>query len=107
MCDTEVTIWPAFTKCNFERIMKGLDPMPVVSGNIRPQRTQYNFAKRFQNTGQLAKAFIDVYGTQGSIEHMFPDYDSLRTAIENEMLGISDDLWYELRFQYGNMTRKE
>ena len=67
---------------------------------------RFALVKRFLKNRQLAKAFIDVYGTQGSIEHTFPDYLSLKNAIEGKYMRLSDDLRYELQFQYNNMTSK-
>ena len=58
----------------------------------------------FLETEQLAKSFIDIYGTQGSIEHTFSDYLSLKNEM-NKVFQLSDDMNDELKFQYGNMTR--
>jgi hypothetical protein len=72
---------------------------------------EYRFATLFLQTEQLAKSFIDVYGTQGSIEHTFPEYWLLEDVMETSgIIGwgryyLSDDLRCKLQFQYNNMTR--
>jgi len=70
----------------------------------RSQSLMKRFVRLFQKTEQLAKSFIDVYGTKGSIKHTFADYDSLKQSVLNARIRLSDDAWYELQFQYKNMT---
>ncbi len=72
---------------------------------IRQSRLD-RFARMFSQTGQLAFAFISIYGTQGSIEHTFPDYSSLKYAIVNTNQRLSDDLMDKLQVQYNNMMSK-
>ncbi len=74
-------------------------------GKVRTDK--FNLGRLFSKNRQLAKSFIDVYGTQGSIENSLPKLNlSLKTAMENEIPCWSNDLSYELQFQYDNMTRK-
>jgi hypothetical protein len=89
----------------------GKNPEPKLKLNGQDRfAKEYRFATLFLQTEQLAKSFIDVYGTQGSIEHMFPEYWLLEDVMETSgTMGwgryyLSDDLRCELQFQYGNMT---
>jgi hypothetical protein len=67
------------------------------------------FAKLIFQHGQLAKAYIEVYGNVfPDIQEVFPDYASLQAHVKGVGEAMeqhcSDDMWYELQFHYNNMT---